>query len=536
MKLTLKNPGLYFWLSVVFCIVYFVLFISPNRVGSRNMAMLAVFEPDESVPLPYVFEMIKPAETVKDALINFAFYEYYFYGFPFFAVSALSVLPLVPLGLIDDISLVMVILRQVLSVLPMLAAVLLMAHIQPGFKSYKSLVLVVLSLSIPAVVRNNFWWHPDSLATLLTVLTIYVLYKDDLKFGRGFYIAALLCGFSAGTKGIGFYFFLAIGVYLLLGFFLKKLPLGKLFLMGLGFILCMGAGYLLANPILVYRGVRNDYFALMERQSVELYSGYWVLYPKGFFVSLGPLQEYFGHILFLALAVFACLTGIVKDRNRLLNILILTWAIPMSVMAFWISNFKFQYWIPVAVPLFSSMMDFLPDGVSRPREFSMQKVVRSLPQIVFSLAIVLQVVSYIDSDIDRYLAYLNREKDKPALVFHDLAKDALKPVLDDKIFAYNDVRMYFPTPEGWRMEAVFQPLDYDYITSRDFDVLLIMQQRVYDYIDPGTQGIDPEEFAQSRIFYHDANDGKIEGYRLVFRDYFGLVFVKEEVFEQNFEN
>jgi hypothetical protein len=161
-------------------------------------------------------------------------------------------------------------------------------------------------------------------------------------------------------------------------------------------------------------------------------------------------------------------------------------------------------------------------------------VVRSLPHIVFSLAIVFQVAAFIDSDIDRYMGYLNREKDKPALVFHDLAKDALKPLLGDEIFAYNDVRMYFPTPEGWRMEAVFQPLDYDYITSRDFDVLLIMQQRIYDYIDPSTQGIDPEKFAQSRIFYQDANDGNIKGYSLLFRDHFGLVFVKDDVFQQHF--
>jgi hypothetical protein len=309
--------------------------------------------------------MIEPADTLKQALINFAFYEYYFYGFPFFAVSASSLLPLIPMGLIKDIPLVMVILRQVLSVLPMIAAVLLLIRIQTGFKSYKSIVLLLLLLSIPAVVRNNFWWHPDSLAILFAMLVIYFLNKDDLSFGSNFYLAAVMCGFSAGTKGIGFYFFLSIFVYLLLGYFWKKAPLGRLFLSSLGFIFCMVAAYLLANPILVYRGVRNDYFALMERQSVELYSGYWVLYPKGFLASLGPLTEYFGHILFLALALFACVAGIVKDRNRLLNIVILTWAIPMSVMAFWISNFKFQYWIPVALPLFSTMMDYLPDRISR---------------------------------------------------------------------------------------------------------------------------------------------------------------------------
>jgi len=536
--LSWKNPGLYFWLSILFCIAYFVIFIFPNRVGSKNIAMLAVFEPDESVPLPYVFEMIKPADTVKQALINFAFYEYYFYGFPFFAVSALSLLPLIPMGSINDIELVMVILRQVLSVLPMILSVLVLVYIQDKFKTYKSLVLLILLLSIPAVVRNNFWWHPDSLAILFAMLAIFFLNRDDLKLGPNFYLAAVMCGFSAGTKGIGFYFFLTIFVYLLLGLFWREASLWKLFLSALGFLLCMAAAYLFANPILVYRGVRNDYFGLMERQSVELYSGYWVLYPKGFLASYGPLTEYFGHILFLSLALFTCVFGIIKDRNRLLNIIIFTWSIPMSIMAFWISNFKFQYWIPVALPLFSTMINFLPETLSLPRsihEISMTRTIRSLPNLVIGAAIVLQVSLFTISDFDRYMSFMNKVQGKPALLFYDLAIDALKPLSNDGVFVYYDVRMYFPPPNGWKAEAVFKPLDYDYILSQDFDVVLLMQQRIYDYIDPSVEGIHPEEFALSRIFYQDANAGVINGYHLVFRNDFGLVFVKDELYQQFFE-
>lgn len=538
MKLSWKIPGIYFWLSILICIVYFIVFIFPNRVGSKNMAMLAVFEPDESVPLPYVFEMIKPVDTVKQALINFAFYEYYFYGFPFFAVSALSLLPLVPMGSVNDIELVMVILRQVLSVLPMIIAVLILIYIQDGFKSYKSIVLSILLLSIPAVVRNNFWWHPDSLAILFAMLVIFFLNRDELKFGRDFYLAAVMCGFSAGTKGIGFYFFLTIFVYLLLGLFWKKTSLRKLFLSALGFLFCMAAAYLFANPILVYRGVRNDYFALMERQSVELYSGYWVLYPKGFLVSYKPLTQYFGHILFISLALFTCIFGIIKDRNRLLNVIILSWSIPLSVMSFWLSNFKFQYWIPVALPLFSTLVNFLPERVSFPwssNKISTNKMVGFLPQMVLALAITFQSAAFIDSDIDRYMGFMNKAQDKPALQFYDLAIDALKPLSNDKVFVYYDVRMYFPPPNDWKAEAVFKPLDYEYILSRNFDVILLMQQRIYDYTNPSVEGIDPEKFALSQAFYRDANAGTIKDYHLVFRNDFGLVFVKDELYQQFFK-
>ncbi|MBK9928048.1 MAG: hypothetical protein IPP66_22490 [Anaerolineales bacterium] len=537
MKMALKNSSAFFWLSLLTCVCYFIVFIAPNRVGAKNIEMVAVFEPDESVPLPYVFDMIAPADSVKQALINFAFYEYYFYGFPYFAVSAVSLLPLVPLGLINDISLVMVVLRQVISVLPMLMTVLLLVYMTTGFKSYKSLVLTLLLLSIPAVVRNNFWWHPDSMVTLLSVLVIYFLNKDELRFGSNFYIAAVMCGFSAGTKGIGFYFFLTIAVYLLLGFFIKKLSLWKLFLMGLGFIACMFAAYLFANPTLVYSGVRKDYFALMERQSVELYSGYWVLYPKGFLISLPDLTGYFGNGLFLLLALFACVHGIVKDKNRLLNIIIITWAIPLSVLVFWITNFKFQYWIPVALPLFSTMMAYLPDEVPDFRSLlksPFSKNIGIISQIVFSLAIVLQLSAFTVSDVQRYFSYLNKTQDKPALQFYDLAVDVLKPLPDTGIFVYRDVRMYFPRTANWTTEAVFKPLDYDYIRSRDFEVLMVMQQRIYDYLTPGVQGINPESFARSQLFYRDADTGDIEGYQLVFRNHFGLVFVRDDIYQEYF--
>ena len=529
-----KTPN-YFWIAVLICVVCFVIFIFPNRVASENIKMVAVFEPDESVPLPYVLKMIQPAESLKWAVIQFVFYDYYFYGFPYFASSALTLIPLAFTGQITDISLVMLLLRQVISVLPMLLSVLLLIQIFTGFKSYKSIVLLLLLLSIPAVVRNNVWWHPDSLATLASMLAIYFLVKDDLQFGSGFYIAAAMCGLSAATKGIGFYFFLTIAVYLLLGLFWKKIPFWKIAVMGVGFLLCMAAAYVAANPFLVYRSVRNDYFGvMMERQSVELYSGYWVLYPKGLLVSLPDLTAYFGNILFLSLALFACIYGIVKNKNRLRNIIVLTWMIPMSVLVFWLTNFKFQYWIPVALPLFAVMMDYLPDTVSMPKKINWLSANNVLPAL-FSLAIGLQFIFFVGGSAQIYDRYLHRAEDKPAIQFYDLTVDALQPLSDQNIFVYHDVRMYVPQTPHWKTEAVFMPLNYDYIRSRDFDVVLVMQQRIYDYLNPSVEGINPEQFEKSRAFYQDAQSGNVAGYHLVFRNDFGLVFVRDDVYQEYFE-
>jgi hypothetical protein len=66
----------------------FIIFALPNAVASQNLAMVQIFSPDETAPLPYIFRMIAPAPTLNLALRHFVFYDYYYYGFPFFATLA----------------------------------------------------------------------------------------------------------------------------------------------------------------------------------------------------------------------------------------------------------------------------------------------------------------------------------------------------------------------------------------------------------------------------------------------------------------
>ena len=536
MKIILKIPKIHLTLAII-SISYFLLFVLPNSTASENRQMVAVFEPDESVPLRYVFDMIKPADTVKQALINFAFYDYYFYGYPHFVLSALSLLPIKILGSLDNTALVMVTLRQIVSVLPMIIAILMLVHLQTLFRTYKAIILTVLLFCVPGVVSNNFWWHPDSLAILFAVLAIFFLNRDNLHFGPDFFLAAVMCGFSAGAKGIGFYFFLTIFVYLLLGFLEKKIPVGKLLLLGIGFLVSMGAAYLFANPILIYKGVREQYFSVMREQARLLSSGYEVYYDKGFSAALPVITNYYGSILFILAGVISCAAGILKDKNRLLNIIILTWMFPISIQVLWITHFKFQYWLPVALPLFSSMVIFLPEKIilpKMPRGTSWSKMIQVVPQTAIALLIVIQLGIFINSDIAQFAHHLNRAKESDSIKFHELAFNALDPLPDQEMLVYHDVRMYVPPTKYWKTRARFKILDYGYIQSQGFDVLLLMQQRLYDYLNPNIQGINPTELEQSKIFYRDADVGTIEGYQLIFRNQFGLVYVKSELYDQYF--
>jgi hypothetical protein len=499
------------------------------------MKMVAVFEPDEYYPLQFVLEMIRPADSIGQAIRHFIFYRYYFYGFPYFGASALAVLPLGLLGKLGNTSLVMVFLRQFISVLPMLGAILLLVHIQTRFRSYKSIVLLVFLLSIPAVVANNFWWHPDSIAILFAMLVIFFLNRDELRFGRDFYLAAVMCGFCAAAKLIGFYFFLSILVYILYALFTKKRSLKSLLGASFAFIACMGTAFVFANPMLLSRSARVAYFTTMQKETVLISSGYETVYAKGFLASLPLLTEYYGSILFLLIAVLACGLSIYQNKNRLLNIIILSWLLPISVMIFWVTHFKYQYWMPVALPLFSSLVYFLPDKLSLDR--LRDKI--SLKTAGFALAgiiIFTQWALFVRADIQRYQERLHRADENPAIQFYGLASKAMEPIGTRDVKVYHDVQMYVPVTPHWETESTLKLLNYDYIQSNDFDVILLMQQRIYDYLNPSAQGIDPGEFAVSQTFYRNANEEALKGYHLVFRNEFGLVFVKDDLYQEAYTN
>lgn len=130
----------------------------------------------------------------------------------------------------------MVVLRQ-LSVLFMLIAILLLIWLWTEFKSpFRAIFLFVFLGSIPAIVKNNLWLHPDSLVTLFIVLTIVGLVKDNLQFGKWFYLAAVFCGLATGTKILGLFFLpITLPAYLGAGWMHQRIRPGILCSMAANF-------------------------------------------------------------------------------------------------------------------------------------------------------------------------------------------------------------------------------------------------------------------------------------------------------------
>ncbi len=512
-------------LLLLMAAIVFVIFIFPNARATENLAMVQMFQPDEAAPLPYVLKMIAPAETLEKALRAFVFYDYYYYGFPYFSLSALTLLPLQWLGRLGEIPLVILLLRQVVNVLPLLAALLLLVYMQDGFRTYRSPILFGFLLTVPAVVWNNLWWHPDGLVTLLVVLVLFFLQRDRLQFGWNFLLAAVLTGVATATKLVGAYFFLAVGLTLLLGW-IKKVPLKRLVLMALAYLLVMGVAFVAANPFLISGWARTAYIYIFNKQRAVLAEGYGVVYETGLKAAWPYVRQYYGGAFLVLTALGTAIFGAWRGSQRLLYGLILAWFLPMSVVVLFITHFKFQYWLPVALPLFSSLVVLLPQKW----EWKWWKNWQSYLRMALLTGLLVQAGLFIRSDVQDFNTYLRRADGNERIQFYGEAVDALRTLPQTNLSVYYDYRLYVPGEPGWLLANHYDLLDYNFIQVNNFGALLLLQDRINDYLNPNVSGIAPETFALNQQFYRDADNETLSGYRLAFRSEVGLVYVREDLY------
>jgi hypothetical protein len=529
------------WAIALISCVYFVVLWYPNSAASQDFGMVEIFEPDEAYPMPYLLDMIKPQDSLGQTIRNFVDYEYYFYGFPYFVYSAATILPVKLLGGIDQhIPTTMVLLRQMVSLLPLLVSIILLVYMQTGFKQHwgKTIFLFIFMLLVPAVTMNNFWWHPDGLVIFFIVLTIFFLLKDNFDFGKFFKLAALACAFATGTKTIGLFFFLTIPSYLIWGWWVKRINLKQMLLAGLTFVVILAAGIVISNPQLLFETPRNGIIFTLKAQSSFISSGFEVLYARGLSAAAPGLKRYFGGFIFLGLAFLAPIFGMIKNRNRLLHFLILTWSLPLSIYVIFSIIFKFQYFLPAAIPLLSSIVVYFPnlDQIKQQiTEGNSKKIAGILLSGAAFLVIVFQFFSNLIWSVPAYTDRLHREENSASIQFYTKVEEHLEPLLDVELFAYRDVRLYVPDHSAWITFAEFKLLNYSYFEESKPAVILLMQQRLYDYLNPEVSGIEADQLEISRVFYADANQGDLDGYTLVFRDEFGLAFVRNDVYLEYFE-
>ena len=512
-------------LLTLISVLYFAACIRPNATGAENIAMINMFEPDEYATYCVIERMTSPKPDLNVFLQYFVTYDYYHYGFPFFGLSALAAYPLRWTGQFDNLPLLMLVERQVISLLPTLIALLLLVYMQDQFRTYRSVLLYLLLLLVPAVLKNSLWWHPDGLVLLFAVLALFFLWKDERNYGKFYRLAAVMAGVLTATKLIGVYFFLSIIPLLILSVREGKLTSKAAFHKWLGFVGITAGAFVLANPFLFSPYALLKYFYTVYRQLLVVSEGYGVVYTSGLAAAWPEIRTYFGSALFLLTALCTSIWALLKGKDKHLALVILCWFVPLTLTVVVGAHFKYQYWLPAALPLLSSLVLLFPEPGECPKLPGKQ-----LLRDVLAIMVIVQLGFFLQQDVAMVQAQITREEDDWRLSFFEETQAVLQPLAGQKLKVYYDYRLYVPadTP-NWRIETSFDLLSYAYIQEHDFDVLLLLQQRIWDYTKPDAVGIDPEAFALSQQFYRDADAGEIEGYDLVYRTPLALVFVKESL-------
>ena len=524
-------------------ILYFLIFIPPNLTGAQDPNMLGVFETDEYAQYPHVIRMLTAGETPYQTLRNFTVYLHYFYGYAFYFFSALSILPIKLIAGANwdsQTTLIVLTLRQMISVLPFLLSIYILVYIQTGFRRlWRTLGLAVLLLAVPAVVENNMWWHLDSLAVLSVCLVILALHIDDLRFGRYFFLAALFCGVGAGIKYLGAFFVLGIPVYLLWGIRAQRIRWQKAALLGLLFVGVMLGSFILTNPLLLLPIERSEIIAVQRANLLENRLGFFLLAqgPKQFFPAI--LNLYYGSwpliILALAAAVFSIVRKpAVRRTNTIMLLFIIAYLATISSGA----TRRIHYYLPVMIPLFSMLVHLFPERkfsfapTKQGRDRLKSTAGQVLPWLVV-LLVAVQWLLFVRFDIGLYSRQMTREKNSPSIAFFQRLEADYLPVETQEmgLVVYRDWRVYVPPRTGWQIEMRWDMAEMEMLPELDPDLILLEQENIalFTRMDAVENAVDPGQMQAWQTFYGRAARQELAGYVWLFENDFGLALLREDL-------
>lgn len=355
-------------------IAYFIAFIFPNQNGADNEQMLAMNSQDESFQYPFLMHMITPGKDAQETRWRLISYGHYIYGYPFYVASALTVLPLRMIygaALPDQISTTLLVLRQVISVLPMILAASILVYLVTRFRNILlSIFMFIFLLTIPGVVRQNiWWWHPDALSILCVVLTFFFLDRDQMRFRRNFFLAAFFCGLAASIKSVGVFFAVVVAGYLLVGLFQKRIKFTRAVIIGALFIVIMFLTYLFTNPLLFFPAQRERIIQVHIEHNYFFTHGWSDSdpYATGLASWLPILNGWYASIPFLLFSLVSLALASLSKNFRTVAQLFLAWIIPLSLyLIYFIAVKPDHYWLPVMLPLFTGgfmLIQFLTEKI-----------------------------------------------------------------------------------------------------------------------------------------------------------------------------
>lgn len=501
--------------------------------GAADAEMLAVFEVDEYAQYPHVLRMVTPGATALETVRNFLIYLHYFYGYPFYALSGAVLLAAKPFiaDFPNATRIIVSLLRLGVSVIPMILALAILTGLSTRFRSrFRSIALFLFLLSVPAVLTNHFWWHPDSLSFLFVVGVIWFLDRDAGRIGRFYYGAAAMTGVAIGTKYQGIYFALTIPLLLFRAVRSGQLTVRKALLHALGFVIVMALFVVIANPLLLLPQERAEIFRIQSQLFNETGVGMLTLNDASVFDGLNlndALRSAYGEVWFILLGVGGWVLAFSGRDERLkrLALIVLSYSlVAFAVLTLSPTN-RSHYFLALFLPLMAGWAFLLPERISdlfgfNPSAnrgikwvasiFAALWLVQFCANLVGDAALVreqadreinsakIRFMAEIDPDVERALAQVQREN------------RMLRVLRDSKV--------YFPERDGVNIRQ-----DWDMLTNADVeeyrpDWILIETENLArlgdrDILD---EAIDFEKMTQIVDFYEAVRGDQLPNYR-VFR-------------------
>lgn len=537
-------------------IIYFAAMIPFTMSGAKTPEMLEVFEVDEYAQYPHVLKMLRPGETFYQSIRNFVVYEHYYYGYPFYFWSAVSLLPV---RIFDpswptNTTLIVCILRQMLSVLPMILSAAILCWIVTHFKrTGMAIFLFVFLLTLPAVIQNNFWWHPDSLALFFLTLVFFFLDRDDLACGRNFLFAAACCGAAVGTKYLGFYFALAIPLYLVLSIKSGQISWQTSLKKALLFLMVMIGLIVFSNPLLLLPQERAEILGIM-RQQIGLSSvGVFVKYQEPFFEHGGLpsfITENYTAGWFFILAFTAMFIGMISSvrQHRTFAWLVLAYFVLAAFINIQSAARRLHYFLPVILPLFALLPNlYLQDPVSRDFLHRRKRFdygddsnepmkadwkMRNIIYAAVSLPLCIQLGLNIRTDISALDTQWWRESNSSSIRLYTQVQNEILPELkvptDRMTRVYRDWKIYFPEQDGFAVKTDWEMATQALIDEWQPDIILLENANIEEFSKSESleNAVDPDHMKAVHSFYLDAKNDQIPGYHKVGSNKIGSVFLK----------
>ncbi|MHC1772741.1 MAG: hypothetical protein AB9907_13610 [Flexilinea sp.] len=352
---------------LILSILYILVLLPSNINGTKNWETFGQYGGDEVVIYPILMDVMQTGETFNATLYHFFIYEDYHYGYPFYAWSAAVLFPVKILtgnSFPDQIQINLPLLRIFVSVLPVILACLIIVWLFTRFQSwFLSPAVFLFLLFAPGTLQNNQgFWHPDGLNLLFICLVLYFLQRDSYHFGRNFYLAAIFTGLSAATRLYGFFFVLAIIVYIGIGFFKKNLSIRIAIRRGLIYIILMITTILIADPFLFRADARERMLEIMQEKSGEMAEGYSGDfdprndYRPGWDAWYPAFEDHYTEMFCFFFLVFSVLFASLYGEYRLIHLVEFCWFMMIGgYLVFFVAVKSTQYALPVLLPLMGTI-------------------------------------------------------------------------------------------------------------------------------------------------------------------------------------